>query len=49
MKLEYFFPVFKEDNIKDYLANYSLLTKRLSLAFPNIRMRIEKYRKLLKK
>ena len=35
--------------IKDYLANYSLLTKRLSLAFPNIRMRIEKYRKLLKK
>ena len=35
--------------IKDYLANYSLLTKRLSLAFPNIIMRIEKYRKLLKK
>jgi len=35
--------------IKDYLGNYSYMTKRLTKAFPNVRMRIEKYKKLLKK
>lgn len=35
--------------IKEYLTNYSILTKRIAKAFPNVRMRLEKYRKLLKK
>lgn len=35
--------------IKEYLANYSFLTKRLTKAFPDVRMRLEKYKKLLKK
>lgn len=35
--------------IKDYLGNYSYMTKRLTKAFPNVKMRIEKYKKILKK
>jgi len=35
--------------MKDYLSNYSYMTKRLTKAFPNIKMGIEKYKKLLKK
>lgn len=35
--------------IQEYLSNYSFLTKRISRAFPNARVRLEKYRKLLKK
>lgn len=35
--------------IKDYLKNQSILTKRIVKAFPNVRMRLEKYKKLLKK
>lgn len=35
--------------IKEYLINYSYMTKRLTKAFPNVGMRIEKYKKLLKK
>ena len=35
--------------IREYLSNYSFLTKRITKAFPNVRMRTEKYRKMLKK
>ena len=35
--------------IREYLNNYSYMTKRLTKAFPNVRMRIEKYKKILKK
>ncbi len=37
------------NRIKEYLDNYSFLTKRLTKAFPNVKMEIEKYKKLLKK
>ena len=37
------------DMIKEYLSNYSFMTKRLMRAFPNVRMRLEKYKKILKK
>lgn len=35
--------------IKEYLNDYSFLTKRLNNAFPNAKLRLEKYKKILKK
>ena len=35
--------------IREYLSNYSILTKRIFNAFPNLYMRSEKYKKMLKK
>lgn len=37
------------DKIREYLLENSFLTKRLVKAFPDVRMRLEKYRKLIKK
>lgn len=37
------------DKIRDYLLKNSILTKRVANAFPNLRMRLEKYSKIIKK
>lgn len=37
------------DKIKEYLNDYSFLTKRLNKAFPDAKLRLEKYKKILKK